>query len=154
MLAKKLLSVALLAAASFVWMPRFAMAQAGQAASSQDVQENQKVAQAALQVALLVDHEKVGEVWDGASSITKQLVTRDAFVRQITADRQTVGALVSRSVASVTYRQSDGKQLPPGVYANVAFATRFAHSQQTVRELVSFHLDGDRVWRVSGYTLR
>jgi hypothetical protein len=154
MLAKKILSVALLTMAAFVWMPRFAMAQAGQEPSSQDAQQNQKMAQAALQVALLVDHQKIGEVWDGASPIAKQLVTRDAFVRQITADRQTVGALVSRSVASVTYRQSDGKQLPSGIYANVAFATRFANTQQTVRELVSFHLDGDRVWRVSGYTLR
>ena len=154
MLAKKILSVALLTMAAFVWMPRFAMAQAGQEPSSQDAQQNQKMAQAALQVALLVDHQKIGEVWDGASPIAKQLVTRDAFVRQITADRQTVGALVSRSVASVTYRQSDGKQLPSGIYANVAFATRFANTQQTVRELVSFLLDGDRVWRVSGYTLR
>jgi len=36
----------------------------------------------------------------------------------------------------------------------VAFATRFANEKAVVRELVSFHLDNDHVWRVSGYTLR
>jgi len=112
------------------------------------------VAQAALQVALLVDQHKVGEVWDGASPIAKQLVTRDAFVRQISADRQVLGALLSRSVAGVSYRQSAGGQIPQGSYANVAFATQFANTRQTVRELISFHLDNDHVWRVSGYSLR
>ena len=33
-------------------------------------------------------------------------------------------------------------------------ATRFANSAEPVRELISFRLDEDRVWRVSGYSLR
>jgi hypothetical protein len=39
------------------------------------------------------------------------------------------------------------------VYANIAFASRFPNAKQVIRELVSFHLDDDHVWRVSGYTL-
>jgi uncharacterized protein DUF4019 len=36
----------------------------------------------------------------------------------------------------------------------VVYATKFANAPQPVRELVSFHLDNDKTWRVSGYSLR
>lgn len=127
---------------------------ADQSANQQQIQRNQKLAQAATQVATMVDQNRMGEVWDGASNVTKQTVTRDAFVKQIASDRHILGSVLGRSVASVTYTQSDGRRLPPGLYANVAFATRFTNTKQTVRELVSFHFDNDHVWRVSGYTLR
>jgi type II secretory pathway pseudopilin PulG len=154
MLRSQFLSIALFAAITASAASQSAVAQTNAQPTAQDVQQNQKMAQAALQVALLVDQHKVGEVWDGASPIAKQLVTRDAFVRQISADRQALGALLSRSVSGVTYRQSAGGQIPQGSYANVAFATRFANTKQSVRELISFHLDNDHVWRVSGYSLR
>src|SRR3546814_10980716 len=47
-----------------------------------------------------------------------------------------------------------GAQVPEGFYLNVAVPTTFAESEQPVRELVSFRLDEDKVWRVSGYSLR
>jgi len=102
----------------------------------------------------MVDKGQEGQVWDGASSITKQLISRDAFVKGVSTDRHTVGTLITRTPANLSFSESDGKKLPPGVFANVAFATRFANEKQPVRELVSFHLDGDKVWRVTGYTLR
>lgn len=154
MLSKRFLSSVLFATIVASAASQPAVAQTNVQPTAQDVQQNQKVAPAALQVALLVDQHKVGEVWDGASPIAKQLVTRDAFVRQVSADRQVLGALLSRSVAGVSYRQSAGGQIPQGSYANVAFATQFANTRQTVRELISFHLDNDHVWRVSGYSLR
>ncbi|GLQ89865.1 DUF4019 domain-containing protein [Dyella flagellata] len=117
-------------------------------------QRNQQLEQAALQVADLVDKGQQGQVWDGASGITKQLVARDAFVNSVSADRKTVGTLITRTPAALNFNESDGKKLPPGLFANVAFATRFANEKQPVRELISFHLDGDNVWRVTGYTLR
>ena len=117
-------------------------------------QRNQQLEQAALQVAGLVDKGQEGQVWDGASSITKQLIARDVFANGVSADRKTVGTLITRTPANLSFSESDGKKLPPGLYANVAFATRFASEKQSVRELISFHLDGDNVWRVTGYTLR
>ncbi|GLQ95038.1 DUF4019 domain-containing protein [Dyella acidisoli] len=117
-------------------------------------QRNQQLEQAALQVADLVDKGQEGQVWDGASTITKQLIARDAFVKGVNTDRKTVGTLVTRTPAALTFSESDGKKLPSGLFANVAFATRFANEKQPVRELISFHLDGDNVWRVTGYTLR
>ncbi|GFZ87688.1 DUF4019 domain-containing protein [Dyella caseinilytica] len=116
--------------------------------------QNQQMEQAALQVAQLVDQDKVGQIWDGASNVTKQIVSRDTFVQGVDTDRKTVGAPQARSLALLTYSQSDGRKLPPGLFANVAFATRFANEKQPVRELISFHLDNDHVWRVTGYSLR
>jgi hypothetical protein len=116
--------------------------------------QDQQMERAALQVAQMVDQNLVAEVWDGASTVTKQIIGRDAFVRGVDADRQTVGSPVARSLALLTYSQSDGRRLPPGLFANVAFATHFANEQQPVRELISFHLDNDHIWRVTGYSLR
>jgi len=44
-------------------------------------------------------------------------------------------------------------QVPAGNYINVEYATRFASEPQPVRELVSFRLDEENTWRVSGYSL-
>ena len=122
--------------------------------SAQQVQQNQQMVQAATEVGQLVDKRRTGEVWDGASTVAKQVVPRDAFISKIFADRQALGNLISRQLAVVSYQQSDGKLIPAGQYANVAFASRFPNARQAVRELVSFHLDDDHVWRVSGYALR
>lgn len=156
------LSATLLAASSAVFAQSAAPAAAGQhpaapqptaAQQAELVQRNQKMAGAALQVAQLVDAGKAGEVWDGASPIAKKIVTRDAFIKQIIADRAELGALVSRKALQVTYPVSNGKELPAGIYANVVFYTTFTKGKAPVREMVSFHLENDRVWRVSGYTL-
>lgn len=122
--------------------------------TAEQQRQNQQMQQAALQVAQMVDQDKVAQIWDGASAVVKQIISRDAFVRGVDADRRTVGAPLARSLASLTYSQSDGKNLPAGLFVNVAFLTRFANEKQPVRELVSFHLDSDHVWRVTGYTVR
>lgn len=113
------------------------------------------MAQAALQVLQMVDGNRIGEVWDGASAAMKQLVPRDEFIKQVTIDRNRLGAVSSRAAPEVSrslFRA--GQQVPEGLYINVRSATTFASNPQPVRELVSFRLDEDRVWRVSGYSLR
>ena len=113
------------------------------------------MSQAALQVLQMVDGNRIGEVWDGASAAMKQMVSRDEFIKQVTIDRNRLGAVSSRSAPEVSrslFRA--GQQVPEGLYINVRSATTFASNAQPVRELVSFRLDEDRVWRVSGYSLR
>lgn len=116
--------------------------------------QNSAMTQAALQVAQMVDAGKVGEVWDGASPVAQQVVTRDAFVKSVEADRKKVGKLTERKLAGITRSESKGGATPAGLYINVNFATKFANEKQPIRELISFHLDQDQKWRVSGYTLR
>jgi Protein of unknown function (DUF4019) len=152
----KLLTAALLLALTSTAFAQSAAPSAKPTAEQQaaQAQMNQKLAGAGLQVAQLIDAGKAGEVWDGASPIAKQASTRDMFIKQTNADRKTVGPLTSRSVQGVNYRSSDGKKLPAGIYASVAFASKFASAKTPVRELISFHLESDKTWRVTGYTLR
>jgi hypothetical protein len=119
------------------------------------LQESQQSAlqRAALQVAQLVDRDQIGPIWDGASPIARQFTGRDAFVQGVRAQRAAAGPPLSRNAVAVSYSRSDGRQFPPGLFANVAITTRFSNTSQPVRELVSFHLDSDQTWRVVGYTL-
>ncbi|RDD80094.1 DUF4019 domain-containing protein [Dyella tabacisoli] len=120
---------------------------------AQLAKQNQQMAQAATQVAQQIDQNKAGDIWDGASTIAKTVATRDAFIKQTAADRKTLGTVKTRTVVAVTRSQSNGQKIPAGVYINVVFATEFSNATQPVRELISFHLDGDNTWRLAGYTL-
>lgn len=117
--------------------------------------QNADMTRAAQQVIALVDGNRVGEVWDGASATMKRAVSRDEFVKQVTIDRNRLGKPQGRSAAGVSRAQYPaGQRVPEGLYINIATPTKFANNAQPVRELVSFRLDEDRTWRVSGYSLR
>ncbi len=117
--------------------------------------QNVQMTQAAQQVMQLVDANRIGEIWDGASAAMKRVVTRDEFVKQVTIDRNRLGAVSSRANPAISRSMfKAGAQVPEGLYINVATPTKFANQPQPVRELVSFRLDEDRQWRVSGYSLR
>lgn len=125
------------------------------AQQAQIARQDAEITQAALQVARLVDSQQAAQVWDGASVVARKAVTRDAFANSVNADRGRLGALVSRGKPSITRVQYPaGASVPEGIYLNVSFPTRFANNAQPVRELVSFRLDEDKVWRASGYSVR
>lgn len=127
----------------------------GPAQQAQLDRQNAEMSAAALRAAQWVDAGRIGDVWDGASSVAKKAVPRDGFVRQVGADRARLGTLVSRGQPSISrVRYNVGAAVPEGVYVNVAFPTRFTNSPQPVRELVSFRLDEDKVWRMAGYSVR
>lgn len=116
--------------------------------------QNTQMAAASLQVAQMVDQKQIGQVWDSASTVAKQTNTRADFVRQVSADRAQLGAIESRKLRTITRVQSRGGKLPLGMYINIHYTTQFANAKQPIRELISYHLDDDNVWRVAGYTLR
>ncbi|MCL1530253.1 DUF4019 domain-containing protein [Xanthomonas nasturtii] len=125
------------------------------AQQAQLTKQNSEMTQAALRVAQMVDGNQIASLWDGASSVAKAAVKRDAFVSQIGAERSRLGSVVGRGQGSVTrVKYGPGAQVPEGLYVNVSFPTRFAKAQQPVRELVSFRLDEDKTWRLAGYSLR
>lgn len=126
-------------------------AQQREAIARQDAQ----MSAAAARVAELIDAGKAGEVWDGSSQVMRRSVARSAFVDGLQADRARLGALANRGQPTVSRVQyAAGAAVPAGIYLNVSFPTRFAGSAQPVRELVSFRLDEDSTWRVSGYSVR
>lgn len=118
-------------------------------------QQDAEMARAAQQVVQMIDANRTGEVWDLSTEVVKRLVPRDSFVQQVGADRARLGAPAGRGQPVVSRTQfRDGGDVPAGLYINIAFPARFANSPEPVRELVSFRLDEDQVWRVSGYSLR
>lgn len=122
---------------------------------AQVARQDVEMGKAAAKVVQLVDQGKMAEVWDGASAVAKGMVTKDNFVKQLAADRTKLGAPTERKQAAVTRAAyAAGGQVPAGNYINVVYATKFANVAQPVRELVSFHLDDDKTWRVSGYSVR
>ena len=122
---------------------------------AQVTRQNAQMGKAAAQVIQLVDQNRTAEVWEGASVVAKSVVSKDNFVRQVSSDRQKLGAPSERKQVGVTRAAyAAGGQVPAGNYINVVYATRFASTPKPVRELVSFHLDNDKTWRVSGYSLR
>lgn len=117
--------------------------------------QDAEMAAAGLKVAQLVDTNRAAEAWKGASAIARKSVTEQAFVSQLAADRTRLGALQSRGTPVVTrVKYAPGATVPEGLYINVSFPTRFANNAQPVRELVSFRLDEDKVWRLAGYSVR
>lgn len=117
--------------------------------------QNSRIMVAALAVVHNVDQGRIGALWDGASTVAKQAVTREMFMKQIASDRAQLGQLVSRGPGSVSRIQhGPGAAVPTGLYLNVSFPCKFAHLAQPVRELVSLRLDEDHVWRLSGYSVR
>lgn len=122
---------------------------------AQVARQDAEMGAAALQVMQMIDGNRAGEVWDGASATMKSSVTRDEFVRQLNIDRNRLGAPTQRDQPVVSRSQfSAGEAVPEGIYINVASPTTFASQPQPVRELVSFRFDEDRTWRVSGYSVR
>lgn len=116
--------------------------------------QNAEMIQAAQKVLQMVDAGQLAQLWDGASAVAKRAVTRDNFVAQITAVRRQLGAVAGRGQAVVTrVRYNPGASVPEGLYLNVSFPTRFANVPQPMRELVTFRLDEDKVWRLAGYSL-
>ncbi|WP_101925015.1 MULTISPECIES: DUF4019 domain-containing protein [Luteimonas] len=123
--------------------------------TAQIARQDQEMGEAALQVMQMIDGNRAGEVWDGASDAMKTSVTRDEFVRQINIDRNRLGAATQRSQPVVSRSQfGAGQEVPEGIYINVGSPTKFANQEAPIRELVSFRFDPDRTWRVSGYSVR
>lgn len=112
---------------------------------------NQAMVQYAASIAQMIDNGQAGQAWDQASEVAKQSVSRDKFIQATDADRGKLGKATTRKLAALNMAESKGGKLPAGEYFNVNFATQFAKDAKPVRELVSFHLDSDKKWRLAGY---
>lgn len=77
--------------------------------------------------------------------MAKGATTQDEFVKQVALDRQKVGAVAERKQVAVTRAvYPEGTEVPAGNYVNVVYATKFSNAPQSVRGLVSLHLDSDQ----------
>ncbi|MEJ7688823.1 MAG: DUF4019 domain-containing protein [Variovorax sp.] len=129
-----------------------------QLAGAQDVEPSEMV-RGGLQAIRMIDDAKIGELWDGATPAARKRVTRGDFVNQVAKARAPLGAPLQRTWVAIN-RQVIANSDPElaGQYVNIEYETRFANNANnanaTMRELVSFQLGSDSVWRFSGYVLR
>ena len=124
-------------------------------AAAQDLEASDMV-RGGMQAIQMIDQGKAGELWDGASATARKRVTRADFTGEVAKSRAPLGAPRMRTWV-VVKRQvlADPDAETAGQYVSIEYETRFANKPDgTLRELVSFHLDGDRIWRFSGYVLR
>lgn len=116
---------------------------------------NQQLTEYANQIIGMIDNNQVGQVWDGMSQTGQKAMSRSNFVKAVETERAKLGKVQSRKAAKVYARTSNGSgKLPAGTYVSVRYQTQFAESTKPMSELVSFHLDSDKKWRLSGYTIQ
>ncbi len=124
-------------------------------ATAQEVEAGDMV-RGGMQAIQMIDQGKTGELWDGATAATRKRVTRAEFIDQVASSRAPLGAPRMRTWVAVNRQVvADPDHDTDGQYVSIEYETRFANRpDSTLRELVSFHLDHDRMWRFSGYVLR
>ena len=101
-----------------------------------------------------VDSDHYDDLWQNVAPFVREKLTQEQFVISIRRARQTLGRVSSRGWASVTrIRYTNVTNFPDGLYANVDFATTLA-SGATLFEMLSFQLESDGQWRLTGYVPR
>jgi len=121
---------------------------------AQLARQDEQMIQAGWQVMHLIDVGQIALVWDAASPVMKQRISREVFIAQLTDRRAQLGAVVERQRPEVTRSHSDGSGgVPEGFYINVVAKTRFSHQSEPVSEFVTFRFDEDQAWRVTGYSM-
>jgi hypothetical protein len=101
-----------------------------------------------------IDSNQYVDVWQNAAPFVKAKIPQDQFVTGIHQSRQALGAVIRRSWGAVTRVRYTGQAgIPDGLYANVDYATALANGR-LVSELLSFQLEEDGTWRLTGYVPR
>ncbi|GAU03319.1 DUF4019 domain-containing protein [Burkholderia stabilis] len=101
-----------------------------------------------------LDAGQYGAVWSDAAAFVKARIKQDQFAADMQRARQSVGAVSHRGWAQVTrIRYTNASATPDGLYANVDYATTLT-SGATVFEKLSFRLDDDGRWHLTGYVPR
>jgi len=108
-----------------------------------------------LKVMQQIDRDAAGDAWENAAAFVKSRVPKDNFIKNMRQARSNIGQVSERRWASVVRirfdKEIDGT--PAGLYANIDYASDLSDGA-TVFELVSFQLDPQGVWRLTGYVPR
>lgn len=96
------------------------------------------------------DAGKADAMWKASSSTMQKSVTQDNWTKYITNLRGAVGNETERNWVGVS-KIDNPKDLPPGQYLNVVYATKFAKAMTV--ETVSL-AKGSSGWQPIGYIVR
>src|SRR5262245_53629231 len=101
---------------------------------------------AALDWLALVDGGETTVSWERAASLFRRAVTAPQWEQAITAAREPLGAVVSRSLQSAR-PATELPGAPDGEYVVIEFSTAFEHKRAAI-ETVTPMRDTDGQWRV------
>jgi hypothetical protein len=117
-----------------------------------EAEKKQAAQDAATSWLALVDQGKYGESWEQAAEYFKNAVSKEDWIQAVTAAREPLGAMQSRSVKNSRLAETL-PGAPDGLYCLFQFSTSFANKKQAV-ETVTPMVDTDGTWRVSGYYIK
>lgn len=117
---------------------------------SQQVAE--KTMTAAANFLFLLDTEQYIEAWEASSSSLKNILSRDAWLDQVTEIRNLLGPIVDREQQKISYSQN-ARDVPAGKYVVLTFLAHFRDRIYAI-ETVTVKLGLDDIWRVAGYYVR
>jgi hypothetical protein len=100
----------------------------------------------------LVDQGKYGESWDAAAKAFQGVLARDKWKDALTAARQPLGKLVSRTFRSAE-RKTSLPGAPDGDYIVIQYRASFENKKSAV-ETVTPMREADGTWKVSGYFIK
>ena len=100
----------------------------------------------------IVDTGNYGSSYEETATVFKSAMPREKWTAALAGARAPLGGLTSRTLVS----REGSEQLPgapPGKYFTIRFTSAFANAPKA-SETVMLMLDGDRGWRVVGFTIR
>lgn len=101
-----------------------------------------------------LDAGQYRDVWTDSAAFVKARIKQDQFAADMERARQSVGTVRHRGWAQITrIRYTNTAGMPDGLYANLDYATTLA-SGSIVYEKLSFRLEDDGHWHMTGYVPR
>jgi hypothetical protein len=100
-----------------------------------------------------IDARDASSVWESASPLMREGAKKNEFVARVESDRAGLGPVASRlwqTVARVSYVDGNVGRIPPGDYININYLALDGNGQ-LLQELISFHLEDEKQWRMTGY---
>ena len=98
---------------------------------------------------LLVDSGHFAESWDATSSIFKQQVAKQQWVKQLEGFRPTLGNITAREIINKNFTKTL-PGAPDGEYVVIQFATSFTNKKNAT-ETVTLMFEKNDKWLVLGY---
>jgi hypothetical protein len=120
--------------------------------AAQTIPEPGQILGAAVQTVQALDQNQAGQIWDGASPVMKNSVSKDRFIALVAQRQAQNGRIQGREWQSVNrlHVTTAKPNVPVGEYLSITF-TGINKNRSISHESVSFTLDADKVWRLVGY---
>jgi len=100
----------------------------------------------------LTDAKQYAASWESAAALIQTAISKDEWVRSLSAVRSPIGALKSREVAAANF-STTLPGAPDGEYVVFQFSSSFENKASAL-ETVTAMKGSDGKWRVAGYFIK